>query len=216
MPRQKFDLSQLPPAPDLHFETALWRSGLRWVAGVDEAGRGALAGPVAAGCAVFPSGLNLAEAGLIGLRDSKEMQADSREKFAVRVKAAAAAWAVGFASAAEIDQLGIVPATRLAIRRALLNLEPLPDHLLVDALALPDVPIPQTTLIKGDARSLSIAAGAVLAKTSRDAWMNSLASQYPAYGFLQNKGYGVAAHLDALARFGPCPEHRFTFARVGS
>lgn len=209
--RTKFDLNLLPPAPDLCFELALWAAGIRKVAGVDEAGRGALAGPVAAAAVILPPDPDLPRR-LEGVRDSKEMSPAARDFWAERVRAQCMAWSVGFASHLEIDELGIVPATRQAMKRALAGLCVTPQHLLVDYLALPDCREPQTPLVKGDARSLSIAAASVLAKTARDALLCGLDVDFPGYGFAVNKGYGTVAHREAIARFGPCAIHRRSFA----
>jgi ribonuclease HII len=197
--------------PDLSFETELWANGRRHIAGIDEAGRGALAGPVAAAALILPQLLNI-KAKLSGVRDSKQMTPNQRENWVRVLRAIALAWGVGFASHEEIDALGILPATRLAARRALESLAVRPDHLLLDYLKLADVDLPQTSLVKGDCRSLSIAGASILAKTARDALMRELDGQYPGYGFATHKGYGTAAHLGALARLGPCPEHRLSFA----
>jgi ribonuclease HII len=210
MTPQKFDRSLLPPSPDLSFELALWGQGVRVVAGIDEAGRGALAGPVAAGVVILPVDPGLT-ASLSGVRDSKQMSPAEREKWAGRIRQEAAGYAVGFASNLEIDDLGILPATRLAIERSLAGLEARPEHLLVDYLVLPEVPIPQTSLVKGDARSLSIAAASILAKTARDACMIELEGKHPGYGFSAHKGYGTLAHRRRLARLGPSPVHRLSF-----
>jgi ribonuclease HII len=142
------------------------------------------------------------------------MSPQERSAWAQRLPGIALVWAVGFAEAEEIDALGIVPATRLAVRRALSQLSIQPDHLLIDYLKLPEVNIPQTSLIKGDARSLSIAAASVLAKTSRDRLCRDLEAEYPDYGFARHKGYGTPFHLNALARLGPCPVHRQSFKPV--
>jgi ribonuclease HII len=209
----KFDRSLLPPAPDLALETRLWTAGFSRVAGIDEAGRGALAGPVTAAAVILPDDAGIA-ARLRGVDDSKKLAAAQREACAGEIAGCCAAYAVGHASAAEIDAIGIVPATRLAVRRAILGLDPFPDHLLVDFLALPEIPIPQTSLVKGDLRSLSIAAASILAKTARDAEMKRLAEIHPGYGWGRNKGYGTAAHMAALNKLGPSPMHRYTFAPV--
>ncbi len=209
---RKFDRSLLPPAPNLSFEKELWASGIARVAGIDEAGRGALAGPVAAAIVILPPTTPALTETLAGVRDSKEMTAPQREHWAAQIHSASLASAVGLATPSEVDAHGIVPATRLAIRRALQELAPPPEHLLIDYLRLPRVPIPQTSLVKGDARSLSIAAASILAKTTRDAHMLALADQYPGYGFASNKGYGTAAHLAALVEHGPTPHHRRSFA----
>ena len=209
-----FDLSLLPPEPDLSFELALWEAGLTAVAGIDEAGRGALAGPVAAGAVVLPH-----EAGMVnclkGVRDSKQMAPNQREVAREKILKYAVTWGVGFASAEEIDQMGILPATRLAACRALATLIPPPAHLLLDYLFLPEISLPQTALIKGDCRSLSIAAASILAKTSRDALLRELELVYPGYGFASHKGYGTQAHREALQRLGVSPVHRLSFALFG-
>jgi ribonuclease HII len=206
----KFDRSTLPPTPDLTFEHALWGQGMQFVAGVDEAGRGALAGPVAAGAIILPVRLDLAEA-LYGVRDSKQMSPAQRELWAGRLQSLALGCAVGFATHQEIDTLGIVPATRLAVQRAMSALPIQPSHLLVDFLDLPGIPLPQTSLVKGDARCLSIAAASILAKTGRDALMRQLDLEYPGYGFAGHKGYGTLAHRQALLELGPSPVHRLSF-----
>lgn len=210
----KFDPGLLPPNPDLSFENELWEQGRFPVAGLDEAGRGALVGPVAAAAVVLPADPRLAEA-LLGVRDSKQMTPSDREYWAVRIKVEALAWGVGYAWPAEIDALGIVPATRLAMVRALEHLLTSPRHLLIDFLSLPECALPQTALVKGDARSLSIAAASVLAKTARDALLCALDLQYPGYGFAGHKGYATRAHYAALERLGPCAQHRFSF-RLGA
>ena len=213
-PRQKFDLSLLPERPDLSFERELWGKGVRLVAGVDEAGRGALAGPVAAGAVVLPGDVLDLEEKLLGVRDSKVMTPKDRQTWAQAIKMIALAWAVGMASAREIDDLGIVPATCLAAARALAQLEVTVEHILVDYITLPDVDIGQTPLVKGDARSLSIASAAILAKTTRDAQLVDIDSEYPGYEFARNKGYGTEAHRSAIKRLGPCDQHRRTFSPV--
>lgn len=200
-----------PAAPSLEFEQALWQASVLRVAGLDEAGRGCWAGPVAAAAVILPPDPRVLNT-LCGVRDSKKMSARQRERWAECIRGTALAWGVGLAEAGEIDALGIVPATRLAMRRALdgLNLEP--QHLLVDALRLKELPLPQTALIKGDARSLSIAAASVLAKTRRDMLMIEMDMQFPGYGFAAHKGYGTRAHRAALDALGACPQHRFSFA----
>lgn len=213
--RAKFDAASLPEAPDFCFEAELWAQGRQWVAGFDEAGRGAFAGPVAAAGVIFPPQAGLA-ARLEGVRDSKQMGPQARQAWALAIHEEALAWAVGFASAQEIDALGIVPATRLAMRRALERLSPPPQHLLVDYLELPEVDLPQTPLVKGDARSLSIAAASILAKAARDATLQELDAQYPGYGFARHKGYGTAQHRAALELLGPCCEHRLSFAPLAA
>jgi ribonuclease HII len=151
---------------------------------------------------------------LHGVRDSKQMTVRQRSVWADQIRAAALAWGVGFAEASEVDALGIVPATRLAMERALAGCGCTVQHLLVDALRLPGVNIPQQALIKGDARSLSIAAASVLAKTARDALMQEMDEVFPGYGFTRHKGYGTAVHRAGLDGLGPCRIHRFSFAPV--
>ncbi len=211
---KKFDRSLLPVAPDLSFETALWQAGIQFVAGIDEAGRGALAGPVAAAVLILPADVALAQQ-LSGVRDSKVMRPDERQYWAGQLRLWALDWGVGFASNDEIDTLRIVPATCLAVQRAMDQMSLVPQHLLLDFLRLPDCALPQTSLVKGDARSLSIAGASILAKTSRDALMSRLDSSYPGYGFATHKGYGTQAHRQALARLGPSPIHRRSFRLVG-
>lgn len=206
----KFDRALIPPSPDLSFEVALWSRGVRLVAGIDEAGRGSLAGPVAAGVVILPPDAGLAQR-LDGVRDSKEMTPAERERWAGRLAEIALGYAVGFASVAEIDQQGVVPATRLAACRALQALSICPQHLLLDYLELAEVPLPQTSLVKGDARSLSIAAASIFAKTRRDALMCDLDQQYPGYGLAAHKGYGTARHRQALGELGYSAIHRKTF-----
>jgi ribonuclease HII len=213
-PRVKFDMSLVPERPDLQFELKLWKTGLRLVAGVDEAGRGALLGPVAAGAVVLPSDLPDLFERLEGVRDSKEMIPADRERWAVAIKQTALTWAVGYATAAEIDQIGIAPATCLAAGRALNALTMAVEHILIDYIKLPDVPTPQTSLVKGDARSLSIAAASILAKTERDARIVALDAEYPGYSLASNKGYATTAHRAAIASLGPCALHRRTFAPI--
>jgi len=199
-------------SPSLKFEKDLWQSGLKFVAGFDEAGRGALAGPVAVGAIILPADSPHLTRTLACSRDSKQMTPRQRELCTPVIKEAALSWNVAFASADEIDEIGIVAATRLAAARALSVLSPTPDFLLTDfRLELPEFDIPQTSLVKGDVRSLSIASASVLAKTTRDALMRDLGEQYPGYGLEQNKGYGTQAHRSALKRLEYSPIHRKTF-----
>lgn len=207
---KRLDPALIPAAPDLAFESALWQADCGWIAGLDEAGRGAWAGPVVAGVVVLPPSLEIQQR-LSGVRDSKQISPQQRASLAPLIKEAAACWAVGFADASEIDTYGIVPSTRLAMQRALAALNLKPDHLLIDALFLPEIPIGQTSLIKGDQRSLSIAAASILAKTTRDAWMVDCEQEYPQYAFPRHKGYGTKLHQERLAQFGPCPIHRQSF-----
>ena len=197
------------PFPTLEFELNLWKAGFTRIAGVDEAGRGAWAGPVAAAAVILPVDPSLTQT-LERVRDSKLMTPLARETWAPRIKESAAGWGVGFASAEEIDTLGILPATKLAARRALENM--LPDYLITDYLIFPKIDLPQTALVKGDQRSLSVASASVLAKTARDALMRKLDYQYPGYGFARHKGYGTRLHQEAIKKLGLCKEHRKSFS----
>lgn len=198
--------------PTLQFEQSLWQNGFARLAGIDEAGRGAWAGPVCAAAVILPPDPLVART-LDRVRDSKQMTPSEREAWAPRICEAALGWGVGFASAQEIDALGILPATKLAALRAMDSL--FPDYLITDFLLFRELELPQTSLIKGDQRSLSVAAASVLAKTSRDAWMRGLEDRYPGYGFARHKGYGTRLHREALSRLGACPEHRKSFAIPG-
>ena len=196
--------------PHLLHERALWANGALWIAGVDEAGRGALAGPVAAAAVVLPQ-INNFTRDLAGVRDSKLMSTAQREQWAQLIRQRAVTWGLGLASPQEIDQIGILPATQLAASRALAQLAVTPDHLLLDYLQLPKNNTPQTSIPKGDLVSLSIAAASVLAKTSRDAILCQLDSSYPGFGFATHKGYGTATHLAAIEKLGPTDVHRMSF-----
>lgn len=198
--------------PDLRYEYRLRTRGYLCVAGLDEAGRGAWAGPVVAGAVVLPTDrFDLARA-LDGVNDSKQLSPAGREALVPRILETARATGVGSASHEEIDHLGIVPATRLAMRRALDALNTPPDALLVDAVDLTEFGLPCTPLVRGDQRSLSIAAASILAKVVRDQFMDALDNQFPTYGFREHKGYGTVHHRSALRQFGPCAAHRMSFA----
>jgi ribonuclease HII len=194
--------------PDWQHEQELGACGFRAVAGVDEAGRGSLAGPVAAAAVILPcSWLNP------GVDDSKRLTPARREQLARQIRTEAQAWALGLVSAAEIDVLNIHQASLLAMGRALSALEA--DYALLDGrFTLPGARIPQQALIKGDQRSCSVAAASIVAKVERDRIMDELHRQYPAYCFQTNKGYPTKAHLAALRAFGPCPEHRRSYGPV--
>ncbi len=196
--------------PDFAFERSLWNGGFRFVAGIDEAGRGALAGPVAVGVVVFPQGMS--ELPLDGVDDSKALTPHRRERLAEVIESLALAWAVGYSLPAEIDSLGIVQAVYLAARRALAFLGVVPDYLLLDYFTLPECVLPQTALVKGDGRALSIAAASILAKVHRDELMRSYDGAFPAYGFGRHKGYGTAFHRAAVREFGLSAIHRRSFA----
>jgi ribonuclease HII len=189
----------------LAFEQQAFASGFRRVAGVDEAGRGPLAGPLMAGAVVLSHAVP-------GLDDSKRLTEARREALFAELLAGAHAVGVGVVEAGELDRMGVQRANYTAMARAVAALAPPPDFLLVDGFNLPGVSQPCLRIIKGDQRSLSISAASIIAKVTRDRRMAELDREYPGYGFGQHKGYGTAAHLAALARLGPCPEHRRSFA----
>jgi len=198
--------------PGISFESDLWDEGFIHIAGMDEAGRGALAGPVSVGVVILPNDKAFLASTLSGVRDSKQLTPRKREALAKPIMETVLAWAVGFATPVEIDMQGIVRATRLAALRALHQFTITPQYLLTDfRLELPQIDIPQTSIIKGDAHCLSIACASILAKTERDALMRELDSQYPGYGLGKHKGYGTQAHRSALRRLGPSDIHRRTF-----
>lgn len=182
--------------------------GFLRIAGVDEAGRGCLFGPVFAAAVVLDP-----ERPIAGLADSKILPAERREELASAIRERAACWAVASASAAEIDRVNIREASRLAMRRAVESLDPPCDYLLVDALTI-DWPVPQQALIKGDARVTAIAAASILAKVERDACITTLSAEYPGYGLERHKGYPTAEHREALRQLGPTPLHRRSYAPV--
>jgi ribonuclease HII len=202
--------------PTLDHEKRRWAEHYSCVAGLDEAGRGAWAGPVVAAAVILPPNRPDLQQKLAGVRDSKTVSAARREALLDVICEIALAWGVGVTSPGEIDQVGIVPATRTAMMRALDSLSPPADYLLVDHLALPQVGLPQYSLPKGDACVLSIAAASIVAKVSRDRMMIELDEQIPGYGFARHKGYGTASHMISLHRLGPSPIHRLYFAPVRS
>jgi ribonuclease HII len=193
----------------LRYENTLWATGLGRVAGIDEAGMSPLAGPVAAAAVVFAPGSRIP-----GVDDSKKLDAATRDRLAVEIKATAIAWSVSFADVDEIDTINIYWASRLAMRRAIDGLAVTPEHVLVDGRALRDLTIPQQGIIKGDCKSLTIAAASILAKSARDAVMHRLDAEHPGYGFAKHKGYPVREHVAALKRLGACPVHRRSFGPV--
>nr|WP_277999055.1 ribonuclease HII [Moorella sulfitireducens] len=188
------------------WERRLQRLGAVYIAGVDEAGRGPLAGPVTAAAVILPPGLFIA-----GLNDSKRVSPARRRQLAVIIKEKSLAWAVGWASVKEIDCLNIMVASRWAMWRALTALPVKPDHVLVDGFKLPGFPVPQTPLVGGDALSASIAAASILAKVARDDLMEAYDAVFPGYGLAENKGYPTPGHRRALARLGPSSLHRLSF-----
>ena len=203
------------PSPSLRWERKILRAGAQRVAGLDEVGRGAWAGPVIAAVVILPLPMRNLRSRLSGVRDSKQMTSLQRTQWAEAILGLAEV-GVGGATAQEVDQLGLIPATRLAMARALAGLASPPDHLLIDHLRLPDIPLPQTPLTFGDQISLSIAAASVVAKVRRDGLMDALDLEHPGFGFAQHKGYGTREHRRALAERGPSSIHRYSYVPVAS
>jgi ribonuclease HII len=208
--------ARIRPKGDAHarWERRLARQGFRAVAGVDEVGRGSLAGPLVAAAVVLPPVRPTLLRTLRGLRDSKQLSVAERERLYAAIQSVAVATGVGLVTAASVDLLGLTAAGVLALERAARAVSPGPDYLLIDAFALPGLDCPQEAIIFGDAICLSIAAASVIAKVERDALLTELAKRYPGFGFEHNKGYSTDEHIAALARLGPTPEHRVSYAPV--
>lgn len=198
------------PADDLyHFERAAQQRGYHHIAGVDEAGRGPLAGPVVAAAVILHPDRPIA-----GVNDSKKLTERRREQLFERIMADALSIGIGSASPETIDRINILQATRQAMREAVQKLSPCPDYLLIDGITPLDSPLPQQTITQGDSRSASIAAASIIAKVTRDRLMREYDQHYPHYGFARHKGYGSRSHLAALRQYGPCPIHRISFGGV--
>ena len=193
------------------FERTARQAGYSYIAGVDEAGRGPLAGPVVAAAVILPQNFFAA-----GLKDSKKVAPRKREELYHEITTHAIAWSVGMGQVAEIDRYNILNATKLAMRRAIQSLTTKPDYVLVDALALEDLSCPQQSIIGGDRLSASIAAASIIAKVTRDRLMCELAELVPGYGFAEHKGYPTREHRQAIARLGPSPFHRRSFLLLPS
>jgi ribonuclease HII len=193
----------------LHFERRLRQQGYKVVAGIDQAGRGPLAGPVLAAAVVLPDRFELP-----GLTDSNKLSPAKRQRLLSLIRKQAVALGVGYASSAEIDRYNILQATQQAMIRAVDRLRLPPDYLLVDGITLLPLALPQKTIKQGDNRSFSIAAASVVARVVRDRMMNQYDRRYPGYGFADHKGYDCPGHLQAIAKLGPCPIHRITFRGV--
>ncbi len=201
----------------LDIERHLWAKGYLRLAGVDEAGRGPLAGPVVAAAVVFPSGfLEQEEKGLFAdLTDSKQLSGQERVRFFdILTASPLVEIGIGFGEVREIDEINILRSTHRAMARAIMDLPAPPDHAIVDGLPVPDLPCPSSAIIKGDSKSLSIAAASVIAKVTRDRWMCELDRRHPEYGFSRHKGYGTAAHFQALLKHGSTEHHRKSFRPV--
>ena len=204
----------MPALPDLRLEFELLQGGFELIAGIDEAGRGAWAGPIAAGMVILPVERFDLATRLRGVRDSKVMSPEKRLFWDEELKKLAVCWSIGMVDAGEVDELGIISSTRLAMRRALQGLEVQPEFLLIDYILLPEVPLPQTALPRGDSSVLSISSASILAKVARDKRMLELERRYPGYGFARHKGYGTAQHREALSELGPSRVHRRSFEPV--
>ncbi|GAA0495473.1 ribonuclease HII [Salinibacillus aidingensis] len=193
----------------LMWEHRLWEQGYTYIAGIDEAGRGPLAGPVVAAAVIIDDSFYLE-----GLDDSKKLSESVRERFFDTIKEKAVDYGIGIVNAKTIDQINIYQASKLAMKKAVLELKHQPQFLLIDAVKLPELPIQQESIVKGDQKSVSIAAASVLAKVTRDRMMKEIDRQYPSYQFGSNMGYGTKMHLEALEQFGPTPYHRKSFSPV--
>ena len=189
-------------------ENRHFAEGIQIICGVDEAGRGPLAGPVCAAAVILPANLDIP-----GLTDSKKLSDKRRRELYPVIKEQAIAYGIGFANQEEIDQMNILQATFLAMQRAMDQLEVKPELALIDGNRQKDFGLPVETVVKGDSLSASIAAASVLAKVTRDDVMLAMAEEYPGYGFEIHKGYGTKAHYEALQKLGPCPIHRMTFLK---
>lgn len=196
--------------PDLSLEIALQARGLHRIAGIDEAGRGPLAGPVTAAAVILPRGYSCP-----GLNDSKQVSPAARELLFLQLTTDdAVIWSVAEASREEIDRLNILRATHLAMRRAVEAISPAPHHCLIDGLPVRDFPLPHDGIVKGDGLSLSIAAASIIAKVTRDRIMREIDREFPQFGFSSHQGYGTPGHLEALRIHGPCRHHRRSFQPV--
>jgi len=203
------ELFSLPAVDQLSFERQGLSNGYQLIAGIDEAGRGPLAGPVVAAAVILPVGLFIT-----GVDDSKKLSPDKREQLFDTIMSLAVSVGIGMGSPELIDRINILQATRHAMHEAVSQLVPQPDYLLIDGISTINSPIPQKTIKKGDSLSLSISAASIIAKVTRDKLMRELDLVYPGYGFSGHKGYGSALHMEAIRRLGPSPVHRLTFGGV--
>ena len=190
-------------------EQNLRQKGYRFIAGVDEAGRGPLAGPVVAAAVILPEEYRNAD-----INDSKQISPLERERLFIEIKNVALSYAVGIVTPKKIDETDILSAAKFAMRQAILKLDPQPDFILTDAVPVNIMDIPQMAMVKGDARSLSVAAASIIAKVTRDHLMLKYDKKYPEYGFCQHMGYGTEVHLSAIKKHGPCPIHRMSFRPI--
>lgn len=192
------------------YENALYTEKIEWIAGIDEVGRGPLAGPVVAAAVILPMDFNV-----IGIDDSKKLTPKKRDELFEKIQETAIAYSIGIVDNQIIDRINILEATKLAMKKAIEDLQKSYQiqHILLDAIVLKDVSIPQTSIIKGDAKSVSIAAASILAKVTRDRMMQNYHEKYPYYAFNSNKGYGTKAHYAGIEANGICPLHRRTFLK---
>lgn len=193
------------------YERNLFAAGVQYIAGIDEAGRGPIAGPVVAAAVILPRDFFVPE-----VDDSKRLKPSLREKLSLAIKRQALDWSIGIVSVSCLDQINIYQATKLAMITAFNNLRLRAEHLIIDAVKLPELSIPQTSLIKGDSLSLTVACASILAKVERDEIMEGYDKLFPGYGFAKHKGYATREHIEALFRLGPCPVHRTSFEPVKS
>lgn len=199
----------ITPEQHYHYENEARKVGYKLIAGGDEAGRGPWAGPVTAAMAILPD-----EPCIVGLNDSKKLTRNQRKELFEEIKEKAVAYGIGWASVEEIDKFNILEATRLAFQRAFEHLKPQPDYVLLDFIKLPWLKLPHQAFAKGETLSASVAAASILAKEARDIEMERLALEFPEYGFDNHKGYGTAAHMEALKKYGPCKLHRMSFKPI--
>lgn len=190
------------------YERQAYQRGLRLIAGMDEAGRGPLAGPVVAACVILPENCLIE-----GVNDSKKLSAEKREALYDVILEKAVSVGIGIVDERTIDEINILNAAKLAMKRAAEQVKPVPDLILIDALKIEEIDIPQMAIIKGDALSLSIAAASIIAKVTRDRLITEADSKYPAYGFKEHKGYGTPKHIEAIKKYGICPIHRISFTK---
>jgi len=215
--RARVDRASLPARPHLKLETALWKEGREFIAGIDEAGRGAWAGPVAAAAVVLPYRPRWLRRRLSEVRDSKRLSPRKRERLCELISTVAVTVGVGCADSVEVDARGLMASTRAAMRRAVDALDVSPQHLLVDAVNLRrELELPQQSMYFGDSISISVAAASIVAKVHRDRMMHALGRKYPGYGFERHKGYGTRAHRAAVTRLQPTPEHRCSFRPIAT
>lgn len=190
------------------YETELYQKGKTFIAGIDEVGRGPLAGPVMTCAVILPKDCNV-----LGINDSKKLSASQRENICIQLKKIAIDISISKVEADEIDKINILQSVYKSMKQSVNNLNTKPDIVLVDAVSIPNINVEQLSIVKGDAKSISIAAASIIAKVTRDKLMDEYSKKYPEYGFERNKGYGTKEHIDAIKEYGLCPIHRRTFVK---